>query len=68
MSQNRGRTVRDILTEKLGSIRRAPLDKGSPSWNAILDMMWEEVIVRADADEPGFRTFKKLLAGGRFDK
>jgi len=35
---------------------------------AILDLPWEEILDRADADDPGFRTFKKLLSGERFDK
>ena len=68
MSQNAGKTVREILREKRGSIRQAPLEPGSPSWDSILDVPWEEVVARADADEPGYRTFKKLLAGERFDK
>lgn len=68
MSQNAGRTVGDILREKRAAIRTAPLEPGSPGWDDILGMMWEDVVARADADDPGFRTFKKLLAGSRFDK
>lgn len=68
MSKNAGKTVREILKEKRAGIRQAPLEPGSPSWEDILVMPWEEVGERADADEPGYRTIKKLLSGGRFDK
>ena len=68
MSQNAGKTIREILKEKRASIRQAPLEPGSPSWDDILDVPWEEIVARADADEPGYRTIKKLLSGGRFDK
>jgi hypothetical protein len=68
MSQSAGKTVREILKEKRASIRQAPLEPGSPSWDDILDVPWEEVVARANADEPGYRTIKKLLSGGRFDK
>lgn len=68
MSKNAGKTVREILKEKRAGIRQAPLEPGSPSWDDILDMPWKEVVERAEADEPGYRTIKKLLSGGRFDK
>jgi hypothetical protein len=68
MSKNVGKTVREILKKKRAGIRQAPLEPGSPSWDDILDMPWEEVVEKAEADEPGFRTIKKLLSGGRFDK
>lgn len=67
-SPNAGRTVAEILTGKRGSIRQAPLEAGSPSWDDIGSMMWEEVVRRAAADEPGFRTIEKLLSDRRFDK
>ena len=65
---NDGKTVAEILRTKRASIRQAPLEPGSPSWDTIGGMMWEEVVRRADADEPGFRTIRKLLSGGRFNK
>jgi hypothetical protein len=38
-----------------------PLNEiGSPSW--------EEIVAKAEADVPGFRTIKKLLGDKRFDK
>lgn len=60
--------VRDILKRKRGGIRQAPLEPGSPSWDDILNLRWEEIVTRADADEPGYRTIKKLLGGGRFNR
>jgi len=33
-----------------------------------LDLAWEEVVARAKAREPGFRTFKKLLGKSEYDK
>jgi hypothetical protein len=68
MSSNAGKTVRDILTGKRAAIRRAPLDPGSPSWDNILDLTWEEVEERAQRREPGFQTFRKLLTDRRFNK
>lgn len=32
-----GQTVAEILTKKQGGIKQAPLPKGSPSWDDILD-------------------------------
>jgi hypothetical protein len=65
---NAGKTVFEILLGKRASIRAAPLEVGSPSWDAIAGMMWEEVVARAARDEPGFRTIRKLLSDRRFDK
>lgn len=61
-------TVGDILKRKRGAIRQAPLEPGSPSWDDIRGLSWGEVVRRAEADEPGFRTIKKLLGDRRFDK
>jgi hypothetical protein len=68
MSPNAGKTVAEILKGKRGSIKKAPLQKGSPSWDDILHLTWEEVEERAARRERGFRTFKKLLKQKRFDK
>jgi hypothetical protein len=68
MGSNAGKTVAEILKDKRASIKNAPLESGSPSWDEILDLTWEEIEDRADRDDPGFRTFKKLLQGKRFDK
>ncbi len=68
MAANNGKTVAEILRGKRGAIRTAPLEPGSPSWDDIRGMLWEEVVARAEADEPGFRTIKKLLGERRFNK
>ena len=67
-SPNVGKTVAEILRGKQGRIRAVPLDPGSPSWDDILHLSWEEVEERAARRERGFRTFRKLLTDGRFNK
>jgi hypothetical protein len=66
--KNAGKTVGEILAGKKGSVRRASLEAGSPSWSEIDGLTWEEVVENADADAPGFKTIKKLLGDKRFDK
>lgn len=69
MAQNRDdETVREILRRKRGSIRSAALGAGSPGWDDIFDLTWEEITQRAKNREPGFKTFKKLLSAGEYDK
>ena len=68
MDANAGKTVAEILIDKRGSIKQAPLEPGSPSWDDILHLTWEEVDKRAQQRKPGFVTFRKLLRDGRFDK
>lgn len=68
MSKYAGKTVAEILKHKRAKIKNAPLPKGSPSWDDIMDLTWEEVEQKADAGELGFKTFKKLLKQSRFDK
>ena len=63
-----GKTVAEILTSKQGRIKNAPLDQGSPGWDEILDLTWEEVDQRAQQNDPGFRTIRKLLTRLRYDK
>ena len=63
-----GLTVREILQHKKASITRAPLPAGSPGWDSILDMTWEEIVAAAQSGQIGFRTIRKLLADTRFDK
>lgn len=65
---NAGKSVAEILSKKQAKIKQADLDEGSPSWDDILDLTWEDIVRRADDNEPGFRTFKKLLARKRFNK
>jgi hypothetical protein len=64
-----GKTVAEILKRyKQGYIKQVPLPKGSPSWDDIMNLTWEEVVRRARKREPSFTTFKKLLIDQRFDK
>jgi hypothetical protein len=62
------KTVREILKDKLGSIKQAPLERGSPSWDDILDETWAEVERKAKKRQVGYNTFSKLLKNKRFDK
>jgi hypothetical protein len=41
--KNAGKTVAEILRNKKASIKSAALPKGSPSWEEILEMQWEEI-------------------------
>jgi hypothetical protein len=69
MAQNRDdETVREILRRKRASIRNAALEPGSPSWDDVLGLTWEEITRRAKNRETGFKTFKKLLSSGEYDK
>jgi hypothetical protein len=68
MSPNSGKTVREILRGKKGDIKSAALDPGSPSWDDIMDLTWEEVVARAKRRVRGFQTFKKLLSDAEYDK
>jgi hypothetical protein len=68
MSDNTGKTVDEILVEKRAEILRAPLDRGSPSWDDIRGLTWEEVDEMAKKRRPGFRTIRKLLSNRRYDK
>jgi len=60
--------VRQILPLKKSSIRNAPLPLGSPTWDEIHDMIWEELDAAARRNEPGFKTIRKLLSDQRFDR
>ncbi len=60
--------VKDILKNRRGSVKDAPLPEGSPSWNEVLDKMWDEIVKAAEARKPGYKTIKKLLTDGRFKK
>jgi hypothetical protein len=63
-----GLRVSVILKQKLSSIIRAPLPKGSPNWEEFTRMTWEEIEVGAQANRPGFRIIRKLLTDRRFDR
>ena len=68
MADNAGRTVNDILQDKRAEILKVPLDPGSPSWDDIRHLKWEDVEEQARRRVPGFRTFRKLLTNRRFNK
>ena len=68
MDPNAGKTVAEILKGKLGRIKNARLDPGSPSWDDILHLSWEEVKRRKRRGDVGFKTFYKLLLHGRYNK
>lgn len=61
-------TVGDVLKSRLGSIRRAPLPKGTPPVDSISDMTMGQVKEAADNNVPGFKTLWKLLNDNRFKK
>ena len=68
MPSNAGKTVEEILKRKKASIKQAQLEEGSPSWDDILGLTWEEVEEKARNREPGFQTIHKLLKRKRFNK
>jgi hypothetical protein len=60
--------VAEILKTKRAGIKNVPLEKGSPSWDDIMHLTWEEIEQRHRRREPGFKTFLKLLNEKRFEK
>ena len=63
-----GLRVADILQQKKGSVRTAPLPVGSPSWGELKSMTWEAIEDAARRNEAGFKTVRKLLTDQRFDR
>jgi hypothetical protein len=63
-----GTTVRQILSTKKGSITRASLEPGSPSWGDVLNVPWSEIERRAREGKPEYKTIRKLLTDRRFNK
>jgi len=68
MGANAGKTVAEILKSKKASVKYASLPKGSPSWDDIMHLTWEEITRRARRRELGFKTFKKLLSDPEYQK
>jgi hypothetical protein len=68
MHKHAGKTVREILKGKKGSIKEPSLDEGSPSWAELLDVTWEDIEEGAKQGRPGYKTIKKLLGGKEYDK
>jgi hypothetical protein len=63
-----GPTVSKILESCKGTIKNAPLPKGSPSWDSIMHKTMEEIEQLAKQGEIGYKTIKKLLESNRFKK
>ncbi len=61
-------TVAEILAKKKASVRDASLEPGSPSWDDIMDLIWEEVVERAKRRRSGYKTIKKLLGSKEYNK
>lgn len=61
-------TVEEILKRKKATIRQAPLESGSPSWEDIRSERWKDIKRKARRRKKGYRTFRKLLTDKRFDK
>jgi hypothetical protein len=60
--------VAEILQQKRGRIKQAPLPNGSPSWDEFAEMTWEQIEEGATAGKPGFKVVRKLLTDKRFDR
>ncbi|MBI3468133.1 MAG: hypothetical protein HY000_34435 [Planctomycetes bacterium] len=63
-----GMTVAEILRLKKASVRNAPLEAGSPTWEEIEGLAWEEISLMAAQSLPGYKTIRKLLSDRRFDR
>lgn len=61
-------TVDEVLKGKVGSITRAPLPAGSPSWDELRSMTMSEIEKGAKTNLPGYRTILKLLTNSRYNK
>lgn len=61
-------TVAEILKKKKASVRDPGLDPGSPSWDDILHLTWEEIVERAKRRWTGNKTIKKLLGSKEYNK
>jgi hypothetical protein len=62
------RTVEEVLKSKKGSIKKAPLPPGSPSWEEIQGLTMEEVARNARNNVTGFKTIRKLLTSNKYNK
>ena len=52
-SANAGKTGAEIFAAKKAKIKRAPLDDGSPDWDDIRDLTWEDIEERAGRQRTG---------------
>jgi hypothetical protein len=60
--------VSEVLRRKKGSIKNAPLGRGSPSWDELSKMDLRDIEAGARANKPGYKTALKLLRDRRFDR
>ena len=60
--------VSDILKTKQARILRAKMPKGSPSWDQVRNMTWDEIVSKTKQGERGYKTIHKLLTDLRFDR
>lgn len=63
-----GKTVEEVLKSRKGSVQRAPLPRGSPSWKEISKATIAQIRERAKRGDTGYRTIWKLLNDNRFKK
>ena len=68
MHKNAGKTVTEILKRKKASLKNAPLPLGSPTWDEILELTWEEIDRNARQRRPGYQTIRKLLSDPEYEK
>jgi hypothetical protein len=68
MADNAGKTVEQILKGKQAGVKKAPLPRGSPSWDDVLNLTWEEISKRARRRVPGYKTIRKLLSDPEYNK
>jgi hypothetical protein len=60
--------ISDVLKHKKGSIKNAPLGRGSPSSDDFSKMTMRDIEAGARANEPGYKTALKLLRDRRFNR
>lgn len=60
--------VSEILKGKKASIKRAKLPPNSPAWSEIEKMPWADIVEGAEKNKPGYKTIKKLLTDGGYNK
>ena len=60
--------IKEVLKGKLGSIQRAPLPKGAPSWDEVRSMTISDIREGAQRNLPGYKELLKLLTDRRFNK
>ena len=62
------KTVQEVLKEKKGSIKNAPIPPGGPNWKDLMPLTMEEIRKLAQKGETGYREIWKLLTDKRFNR